>query len=130
GFTGNAKSKLTQEVPALARTPGLQPLLDRIRRLPAAVQPVVLEGARRAIDYQDPAYAALFLDRVEGVVTLEARLQADAGSYALLESTARSLALWMTFEDTIRVADLKTRSSRFERVKEEIRAEPGQLFGI
>src|SRR5262249_35662998 len=32
--------------------------------------------------------------------------------------------------DTIRVADLKTRSSRFERVKEEIRAEPGQLFGI
>jgi indolepyruvate ferredoxin oxidoreductase, beta subunit len=36
----------------------------------------------------------------------------------------------MSFEDTIRVADLKTRGSRFERVKAEIRAEPGQLFGI
>ncbi len=36
----------------------------------------------------------------------------------------------MTFEDTIRVADLKTRATRFERVREEIRAEPGQLFGI
>jgi indolepyruvate ferredoxin oxidoreductase beta subunit len=36
----------------------------------------------------------------------------------------------MTFEDTIRVADLKTRATRFERVRDEVRAEPGQLFGI
>src|SRR5262249_17983576 len=34
------------------------------------------------------------------------------------------------FEDTIRVADLKTRGSRFSRVREEIRAKPDQLFGI
>jgi indolepyruvate ferredoxin oxidoreductase beta subunit len=90
---------------------------------------MVLEGARRAIDYQDPAYAALFLDRVERIAVLEAR-SADAGSCSLLEATARSLALWMTFEDTIRVADLKTRASRFVRVRNEIRADPGQLFGI
>jgi indolepyruvate ferredoxin oxidoreductase beta subunit len=36
----------------------------------------------------------------------------------------------MTFEDTIRVADLKTRSARFARVREEIRADADQLFGI
>jgi indolepyruvate ferredoxin oxidoreductase beta subunit len=48
----------------------------------------------------------------------------------LLQATARGLALWMTFEDTIRVADLKTRGSRFERVRSEIQADPGQLFGI
>ena len=130
GFTGKVKPKLTQEVPAQARTPHLQPLLDRVRRLPVAVQPLVLEGVRRTIDYQDPAYAALFLDRVETLFALEARFPADASSYALLEATARSLALWMTFEDTIRVADLKTRASRFVRVRDEIRADPGQLFGI
>jgi indolepyruvate ferredoxin oxidoreductase, beta subunit len=130
GFTGKTTPKLRQEVPARARTPNLQPLLDRVKRLPSAVQPVVLEGTRRAIDYQDPAYAALFLDRVELIAALEARLWADASSYALLEATARSLALWMTFEDTIRVADLKTRASRFVRVRDEIRADPGQLFGI
>ena len=45
-------------------------------------------------------------------------------------ATARSLALWMTFEDTIRVADLKTRAARFARVRDEIRADPDQLFGI
>jgi indolepyruvate ferredoxin oxidoreductase beta subunit len=130
GFTGKAAPKLAQEVPAQARSPSLQPLLDRVRRLPGAVQPLVLEGARRAIDYQDPAYAALYLDRVERIAALETRVSADAGGVALLESTARSLALWMTFEDTIRVADLKTRAARFARVRDEIRADPGQLFGI
>jgi indolepyruvate ferredoxin oxidoreductase, beta subunit len=130
GFTGKAAGSALPEVPSEARTPQLQPLLDRIRRLPKAVQPVVLEGARRTLDYQDPDYAEVYLDRVERIAALEARLWADASTYALLEATARSLALWMSFEDTIRVADLKTRGSRFTRVKDEIRAEPGQLFGI
>jgi len=130
GFSAEVRPKLAGEIPVRARTPSLQPLLDRVRRLPAAVQAVVLEGARRAIDYQDPAYAALFLDRVERIAALEPRSAAGDGSCALLESTARGLALWMSFEDTIRVADLKTRGSRFVRVREEIRAEPGQLFGI
>jgi len=130
GFTGQTTSKLSQDVPSQARTAQLQPLLDRVKRLAAVVQPVVLEGVRRALDYQDPAYAEVYLDRVEAIAALESRLWADASSYALLEAVARSLALWMTFEDTIRVADLKTRGSRFARVKEEIQADPEQLFGI
>jgi indolepyruvate ferredoxin oxidoreductase beta subunit len=130
GFRGEANAKLPTAVPAQARTPGLQPLLDRVRALPSPAQPTVLEGVRRTIDYQDPAYAALFLDRVEAVAALEARLSAGGSSHELTEATARSLALWMTFEDTIRVADLKTRASRFARVRDEIRAESGQLFGI
>jgi indolepyruvate ferredoxin oxidoreductase beta subunit len=97
--------------------------LDRVRRLAAPVQKIAFEGVRRAIDYQDPEYAKLYLDRLERVAALDAK-------GALAEATARSLALWMTFEDTIRVADLKTRATRFERVREEIRADPGQLFGI
>jgi len=129
-FTGKAVSKLSPDVPSQARSARLQPVLERIKRLPTLVQPVVLEGARRAADYQDAEYAELYLDRVEVVAALEARLWADASSSALLEAASRSLALWMTFEDTIRVADLKTRGSRFSRVKDEIRADEGQLFGI
>jgi indolepyruvate ferredoxin oxidoreductase beta subunit len=47
GFTGKAKPKLLPDVPLLARTPRLQPLLDRVRRLPAAQQALALEGAAR-----------------------------------------------------------------------------------
>jgi indolepyruvate ferredoxin oxidoreductase beta subunit len=133
-------------VPAQARSPKLQPLLDRVRRFADPVQKIVLEGVRRAIDYQDPEYAKLYLDRLERIAGLDGAQGVRAspsaaaadpaagaggyGDYSLTEATARSLALWMTFEDTIRVADLKTRPTRFARVRDEIRADPGQLFGI
>ena len=130
GFTGKTVDKLSRDLPSQARSARLQPVLERIERLPVLVQPIVLEGARRAADYQDAEYAELYVGRVEAVVALESRLWADTSAYALLEAVSRSLALWMTFEDTIRVADLKTRASRFERVKEEIRADANQLFGI
>src|SRR5579885_580702 len=38
------------EIPARARSPKLQPLLDRIRRLPEPAHALALEGVRRAID--------------------------------------------------------------------------------
>jgi indolepyruvate ferredoxin oxidoreductase beta subunit len=116
-------------VPQTARTPALQPLLDQVRRLAVPVQPLVLEGVRRTLDYQDPAYAQLYLERVERFAALEGR-SAAGGEPVLTEAVARALALWMTFEDTIRVADLKTRSARFERVRAEVRAASGQPFGL
>ena len=131
GDSGSAAQRSAPQlsaVPVQARSPKLQPLLDRVRRLAVPLQPLTLEGARRAIDYQDPAYAGLYLDRVERIAAIDAASRSNGG--ALTEATARSLALWMTFEDTIRVADLKTRSTRFARVREEVRAEPGQLFGV
>ena len=102
-------------------------------------QTLALEGARRTIDYQDPAYAALYLSRLERISALDqcSRPQRDPAAHAvsgdewaLTAAVARGLALWMTFEDPIRVADLKTRAARFARVRDEIRAAPEQLFGI
>jgi indolepyruvate ferredoxin oxidoreductase, beta subunit len=124
-----AIAALASDVPARARSPELQTLLERVRRLAAPLQPLVLEGARRTLDYQDPEYAGLYLQRVERIAALDAQ-HGPNRAWALTEATARSLALWMTFEDTIRVADLKTRAARFARVREEVRAEPAQLMGI
>jgi indolepyruvate ferredoxin oxidoreductase, beta subunit len=123
------KAALLTEVPQTARVPALQPLLDRVRQLPVSVQPLALEGVRRALDYQDPAYARLYLERIEQIASLD-RGKPEGGEHPLTQATARGLALWMTFEDTIRVADLKTRSSRFERVRQELGGAPGQLFGL
>ena len=48
----------------------------------------------------------------------------------LLAETARELALGMAYEDTVRVAELKIRPSRFERVRAEVQAADGQIVEI
>jgi indolepyruvate ferredoxin oxidoreductase, beta subunit len=120
---------LPNVIPERAANPRLQPLLERIRALPGSLQPLVLEGTRRMLDYQDPGYAQLYLERIEEILKLDAPGAAGNG-YTLSEVTARGLALWMTFEDTIRVAQLKTRATRVQRVRRESGAAPEQLIGI
>jgi indolepyruvate ferredoxin oxidoreductase beta subunit len=103
-------------------------LEERIRtRVPASVQDTAREGVRRMIDYQDVGYAGLYLDRLDAMMALE---RAGSGGFELIESVARGLALWMSFEDTIRVADLKIRTARARRVLQEVRPSPGQLVQV
>src|SRR6185295_4284036 len=97
--------------------PAVRALLARIDgEFPVAAAPLLREGVRRLVDYQDPAYAGLYLDRLAKIAALA------AAEPALLAETARHLALWMSYEDTARVAALKTRATRFERVRREVRA--------
>jgi indolepyruvate ferredoxin oxidoreductase beta subunit len=107
--------------PVAHREPAIAVLLQRAAAFHADARPLVVEGLRRLVDYQDPAYATLYLDRLAPF---------EAAGPALLGELARHLALWMSYEDTIRVADLKTRGTRFERVRGEVRAQAGQLLHI
>src|SRR5690606_22075374 len=72
-------------------------------------------GRERLRDYQGERYVALYEARVKPFLDGDAKVAA---------SVARHLALWMAYEDIIRVADLKTRASRFERVRREVGAKP------
>jgi indolepyruvate ferredoxin oxidoreductase beta subunit len=81
--------------------------LDEVMRL----------AGERLQDYQGEAYAALFRQRMQPLLGGDAKLATE---------TARHLALWMAYEDIIRVADLKTRASRFERVRREVGAKEGE----
>ena len=106
--------------------PAVRALVERVQRdFPAAAHPVLLEGVRRLIDYQDLAYAGLYLDRAAAIAALPIE-----DEHRLLRETARYLALWMSYEDTARVAALKTRASRFERVRGEARVQDGQVLAI
>ena len=58
------------------------------------------------------------------------RVQRSRVRAKLTDEVARGLALWMSFEDTIRVADLKTRADRKRRVLAAILARPGQLVHV
>lgn len=116
---------------ALGKLPAAAAPLPAARGLagfPAGVAELAAEGVRRLTDYQDAAYAQDYLAKLQPILALDAA-HGDA-SFALGEEVARHLALWMSYEDTVRVADLKIRASRFERVRKEVRAAPGQLLAI
>ena len=81
------------------------------------LQEIVRIGKERLRDYQGERYVALYEERLKPFLTGDAKLAAEV---------ARLLALWMSFEDIIRVADLKTRKSRFERVRREVGAKDGE----
>jgi indolepyruvate ferredoxin oxidoreductase, beta subunit len=105
--------------------------LERVRqRFPAETHRIVEEGASRTLDFQGPAYASLYLDRVEAVLALDREQGGGAAGYGLTNETARFLALWMCYEDVIRVADLKTRRSRVARVRAEVLARPEEPVHI
>ena len=81
-----------------------------------ALKDVMELGISRLKDYQGDAYAALF----------EKRMQPFLSDEKLAAEVARHLAVWMSYEDIVRVADLKTRASRFARVRKEVGAKPGE----
>ena len=74
-------------------------------------------GVDRLRDYQGEKYVTLYEKRMKPFLGANAKLAAEV---------ARHLALWMAYEDIIRVADLKTRASRFERVRKEVGAKSGE----
>ncbi len=115
-----------------AAAPAIHPkvaaLLERVRtEFEAPSHEVLTNGVRRLMDFQDPAYAADYLDRLRPVQEIDRQNGSDNH---LTTETGRHLALWMSFEDTIRVADLKTRASRFDRCRQEVRAKPDQIVDI
>jgi indolepyruvate ferredoxin oxidoreductase beta subunit len=112
---GHARGELEQAVrehhKRQSATQGAEDLIERARKsFPAPSLDVVEEGIRRLAAYQDRRYAALYLDRLQG-------LPAD-----LVRDVARHLAVRMSFEDVIRVAQAKTSRERFRRVRAEVRA--------
>lgn len=109
--------------------PALADLTVRITSsFPQSCHGILLAGIERLADYQDVAYATLYLDRLAPIRDLVQANSAD-NSNVLLEA-ARYLALWMSYEDAIRVADLKTRRTRFQRVEADARLTDYQLLQI
>ncbi|MDH0735851.1 indolepyruvate oxidoreductase subunit beta family protein [Achromobacter spanius] len=116
------------DVPERAASPKTQALLDTIKRdFPACAQPMLTAGVRRQLEFQDAAYAADYLRHMKALRDLDAQHGGDAQGWALTCAAARYVATAMAYDDVIRVADLKTRGTRFERVRNEVGARPDQL---
>lgn len=88
-------------------------LQDAGRTLPVSLLPIVQAALTRLTDYQDLAYARHYLDRLARIHAL------PQAAPALIEAVARHLALWMSYEDIIRVGQLKSAPDRYRRIREE-----------
>jgi indolepyruvate ferredoxin oxidoreductase, beta subunit len=104
--------------PREATSPPLPPAFAAdVAALPEAVRDVVTLAIPRLVDYQDAAYARRYLARLRPLL--------EPPRVAAL--VARHLAVWMTYEDAIRVAQAKTRPSRFARIRAETRAADAEI---
>ncbi len=84
--------------------------------MPVAAQAMVAEGVRRLTAYQGSAYARLYLQRL---ASIRAADQASGAGGRLLQETARHLAVRMSFEDIIRVAQAKIAPERLRRIAQD-----------
>jgi indolepyruvate ferredoxin oxidoreductase beta subunit len=95
--------------------------------IPVPGRDVVVEGVRRLVAYQDIAYARRYLDRLAAVRAADERARAGG---RLLRETARHLALRMSYEDVIRVAQAKIDPARITRIAGEIGAQADEPFTV
>jgi indolepyruvate ferredoxin oxidoreductase beta subunit len=108
-------------------SPSLATLQREIDSMPAAARDIVAEGLRRLTAYQDLAYARLYIDRL--VPVRAADEHAGAGA-RLLRETARHLAVRMSYEDVIRVAQAKIDPARRARIVTDMGVKPGEPFTV
>lgn len=117
------------EVPATLEPigePRADALIMRARaEFPAEAHAMLAAGLRRVVDFQDVEYGGEYLDLVATFLPLQRGGNAD-----LIRAAAKYIAVAMTYDDVIRVADLKTRASRFKRVRAEVLATQDQLVDI
>ena len=98
--------------------------INAIAEFPARTSVMAAEGVARLTDYQDSAYAESYLRHLRHFAALPGMTDGT------LAELARHLAVRMSVEDVMRVAQLKLRSARIARVTAEAKARPGDIVDI
>lgn len=103
---------------------GRSVLEERLTRdFPDTLHDTLRLGVARLTDYQDAAYGSLYLGRLAVAWETE---RGAGGDGTLTREVARRLAVRMSYEDVIRVAQLKVARNRFQRVRDEAEAGEGE----
>jgi indolepyruvate ferredoxin oxidoreductase beta subunit len=101
-------------------------LVARTDDLPAPVVTLVQAGLSKVVDFQDCRYGSDYLDRVNRVIDRD-----DAArDWRLGAAAAKYIANAMAYDDIIRVADIKTRGPRYDRIRGEMGAVPDQIMHV
>ena len=105
----------TQVVGPQALVDSWNALLERLDSIPASASSMALAGLRKVVDYQDVDYGSEYLDRLAQWQALDEQTH----EFELTRTAAKYIANAMCYDDILRVADLKIRASRSQRVRHE-----------
>ena len=107
--------RATQVVGPQALVDSWNALLNRLDSVPASARSLATAGLRKVVDYQDVDYGSEYLDRLAKWQALDE----ETHEFELTRTAAKYIANAMCYDDILRVADLKIRESRSQRVRHE-----------
>ena len=116
------------DLPIIRHPEFAQVVTAALPEFPEPARPMLAAGMRRVADYQDIAYVHEYLQRMRQVLTSDHGAGGISQGFALTAEAARQIAVGMAYDDVIRVADLKIRSSRFGRIQKEVGLGKSQLL--
>ncbi len=105
-------------------------LLLRLQGLPGGIAKIAQAGLTKVVDFQDIDYGREYLLRLEETVEADLAHGGETKGFALSRAAAKHIANAMAYDDVIRVADLKTRATRFARVRSELGVDDSQVLTI
>jgi indolepyruvate ferredoxin oxidoreductase beta subunit len=106
-------------------------LVERVERdFPAEAQQMLRRGLEKVVDFQDAAYGEEYLGRLKELSAFDAEVGGAGHGHRFTIEGAKYVANAMAYDDVIRVADLKTRASRFRRVEREMGVGEEQVLHV
>jgi indolepyruvate ferredoxin oxidoreductase beta subunit len=131
GLEAAAQASAARRMPESRKRSAPASLADLEREIlagmPTAARDMIQEGARRLVSYQDIEYARLYIDRLAPIRLVD---EAAGAEGRLLREVGRHLAVRMSYEDAIRVAQIKIDPNRRARIAAELGAKPGEPLHI
>lgn len=116
-----------KSLPPNLQTPFRRLVEEIFAKYPAALHSTLVEAIYQMIDYQNVSYAHRYLAMVAKVFEVEPK---DATEYKLTYTYARTLAMRMTYEDATRVAVLKIKPGRLERIRRDMDVKSNQVLHV
>jgi indolepyruvate ferredoxin oxidoreductase beta subunit len=101
-----------------------------VRHFPDEARPMVLAGLEKVVDFQDVKYGREYLERMRSLLNRDREYGGAERGHRFTIEAAKYLANAMAYDDVIRVADLKTRASRFRRIEAQMEADENKVMRV
>lgn len=99
---------------------------DIKNNFPSQTHDIIYTGVNHLIDWQNVKYAKEYLKKLEGIL----KIDNQENDFLLTQNVARYLAIGMSYDDLIFVADQKTRKERTKEVYHQVGAKENEIVNI